>query len=570
MAKIYTLALFLLFGFTPFSASAASLSFSQPADSYSVGSMFLVSVYAGSGDQAINAASGVVSFPWDKLEVVSLSKTGSIFSLWVEEPSFSNGAGTVSFEGIIFNPGFTGASGKILTVTFRTKVVGQANLSFSSGSVLANDGTGTNILDNLHVAVINISDKISTPSVPLEEIISTVPEDDVPIVTSLSHPDQAKWYADNSPEFSWTLPEGALEVRTLIGVSPKSMPTIRYAPAISNKKVNALPDGIYYFHLQIRSASGWGGVAHYRVNIDTTPPKQFSVIFPHGIKGIEPQPVILFNTTDIGSGVNHYEVKVGSGGPTRAAPLATSNPYPLPPQYPGKHTVVVSAIDQAGNSTTAATDFTIEAIESPIITYYQEEIDSGDIIKLRGTTYPDSDITILIKQEGKIISEELSRSNSLGDFALIVTKRLDPGVYTFTTRVTDGRGAKSNETSPLTIIVNSAFLTDLTDLVLNYLSAAILTLLVLGGVIGAGVWIWYRLSRVVRRLRREAREAEHVLEKSFDILRKDISTHVTRLKAVQSERKLTSEEILFLERFEEELAEAKDVIAKEVQDISHS
>lgn len=313
MVKIYKIILFvLLVGLAPLSATAATLSFSEPAASYSVGQTFSVSVYAGSGDQAMNAASGVISFPWDKLEVVSLSKTGSIFSLWVQEPSFSNSAGTVSFEGIILNPGFTGASGKILTITFRAKTAGTANLSFSSGSVLANDGTGTNILTGSRVAVVNIGAKSSPPPIsPVEPAIDTASENNVPTITSSTHPDQTKWYADSSPEFSWNLPIGALEVRTLIGTSPSSIPTIRYAPPIGNKKVDTLPDGTYYFHLQIRNASGWGGIAHYRVNIDTTAPKPFTITFPHGTKGLEPRPIILFDTTDSQSGVSHYDIKIG-------------------------------------------------------------------------------------------------------------------------------------------------------------------------------------------------------------------------------------------------------------------
>ena len=62
-------------------ASAASLYFSPSSGSYTVGSTLSVNIYVASADQAINAASGVISFPSDKLEVVSLSKSGSIFSL---------------------------------------------------------------------------------------------------------------------------------------------------------------------------------------------------------------------------------------------------------------------------------------------------------------------------------------------------------------------------------------------------------------------------------------------------------------------------------------------------------
>lgn len=157
-------------------------------------------------------------------------------------------------------------------------------------------------------------------------------------------------------------------------------------------------------------------------------------------------------------------------------------------------------------------------------------------------------------------------SNSLGDFALVVTKRLDFGVYTFTARVKDARGAQSGESSPLSISVQSRFISGLISIVLKYLSAAILVVLALGAIVGGGAYVWYRSLGIVRRLRRESREAEKVLEKSFAILRKDIASHVARLKSVK--RKLTTEEIDFLEQFEAELGEAEEVIAKEIQDIS--
>ena len=151
---------------------------------------------------------------------------------------------------------------------------------------------------------------------------------------------------------------------------------------------------------------------------------------------------------------------------------------------------------------------------------------------------------------------------------LVVTKQLDPGVYTFTARVTDARGAKSNETSPLSISVQSKFVSGLINIVLKYLSVAILTLLTLGGIVGAGAYVWFKIPRAIRRMRQEAQEAEKMLEKSFNILRKDIDTHIARLKAAKDKRKLTVEEILFLEEFEKNLTEAEDIITKEMKDIS--
>src|SRR3989344_2051660 len=192
MAKIYTIIFsFALFILAPISAHAAALNFSPPSGSYIVGSTFSVNITVESADQAMNAASGIVSFPWDKLEVISTSKQGSIFSLWPAEPSFSNSQGTVSFEGIVLNPGYTGASGKILAITFRTRNAGQANLSFSSGSVLANDGTGTNILNGMRVAVFTIANAGETPPAPQSEVsvASGIPFN----IMSPTHPDKTGW-----------------------------------------------------------------------------------------------------------------------------------------------------------------------------------------------------------------------------------------------------------------------------------------------------------------------------------------------------------------------------------------
>jgi hypothetical protein len=140
---------FVLIG-TPWYAFAASLYFSPTEQTVAVGQAFTVAVKVSSVDQAMNAASGDISFPSDKLQVLSVSKSNSIMNLWVRDPSFSNSVdgGDVHFEGIVLNPGFTGSDGTVIQVTFQ--VVGGvgevAPLTFSSAAVLANDGNGTGIL----------------------------------------------------------------------------------------------------------------------------------------------------------------------------------------------------------------------------------------------------------------------------------------------------------------------------------------------------------------------------------------------------------------------------------------
>ena len=144
----------------------ASLYVAPASGAYKSGELFSVLVNVNTGSAAINAASGQINFDNARLEVVSLGYSRSIFTIWTEEPNYSNAAGVVKFSGGLPSPGFTGASGAIMRITFRPKSFGQAPVVFVSGSVLANDGEGTNILDGLNGGVYNILSAI--PKTPEE------------------------------------------------------------------------------------------------------------------------------------------------------------------------------------------------------------------------------------------------------------------------------------------------------------------------------------------------------------------------------------------------------------------
>ena len=196
-AKISIIALFLFLSLIALHAHAANLNFSPASGTYAEGSTFSVSVSVVSPTQSINAVSGTITFPNDKLQVVSISKSNSIVSFWSPGfPSFSNSAGSVSFEGVIFNPGYVGANGKIITIIFKTKAsAGSASVVFGRGSVLANDGQGTEVISSLGSAVFSLTARpIAEPKVieesttpeeiqlPVEEVITVSPV--LPVVSS--------------------------------------------------------------------------------------------------------------------------------------------------------------------------------------------------------------------------------------------------------------------------------------------------------------------------------------------------------------------------------------------------
>ena len=126
-SAIFVGALFLLF---PNLSFGADLKIGANYSTYQVGDNVSVRVSVASPGQAINAVSGTLKFPADKLQVVSLSKASSVVNLWVQEPAFSNTTGEVNFEGAILNPGFVGASGLALTINFKAKKEGTVNLNY--------------------------------------------------------------------------------------------------------------------------------------------------------------------------------------------------------------------------------------------------------------------------------------------------------------------------------------------------------------------------------------------------------------------------------------------------------
>jgi len=172
----------LFFAHTTF---AANLNLSPSFGSYNVGNTIKVRVVLSSSDKSANAISANLTFSKDLLTLTSISKTNSLINDWVPvEPTYSNSNGTVNMQGVILTPGYQGSGGTILTLFFKAKAVGTANVNFSNFSVLANDGLGTDISGNSGQASFNISpEKVKKTPTPAQVTPITAP-----VVTQLTTP----------------------------------------------------------------------------------------------------------------------------------------------------------------------------------------------------------------------------------------------------------------------------------------------------------------------------------------------------------------------------------------------
>lgn len=300
---------------------------------------FTVDVYVSGNTQPINAVSAAISFPTDQLSIVSISKAGSIIALWAEEPSYSNAVGTARFEGVILNPGFSGARGKVVSIRFAKKTTGQSTIRLTAGSVLANDGMATNVLQNLGSATFTLA--ATAVLVPQTTTPAAVVSVDAPVITSTTHALQESWYSNDTPTFAWNVPSGVSAVRLGYSASENTIPSKVYTPAISEKTLGPLDEGTYWFAAQFKIGANWGTVARYVVQIDTTAPADFTAT--------QSGTMLTFSTTDTLSGIDHYEVVVDGLAPVVVAG-DTATLYDLS-AFPGQHTVHVSAVDRAGNKT---------------------------------------------------------------------------------------------------------------------------------------------------------------------------------------------------------------------------
>jgi len=550
----------------PTTVWAATIYFSPASGSYAMGATLAADVYVASSDQAMNAASGVVSFPADKMEVVSLSKSGSTFGLWVQEPSFSNSLGTVSFEGIVLNPGYVGAAGKALRITFRVKATGTATLAFSSGSVLANDGQGTNILTGLGSAQFSFGGAAS-PGAPEAVTPGEPGTPQAPEISSPTHPDPTKWYSLDTAKFTWALPADATGARLLIGRIPNAVPTVAYIPAISSKELDKLEDGIWYFSVRLRNDAGWGSISRFRFQIDTEKPTRFDISEVERGDLTDPRAQFIFDASDKTSGIDHYEIQIGNENP-RVWRDDGSHRYYTPTLGPGKYTLIAKAIDKAGNSLANSAEFIINALEPPVITDYPRELASGEILSIKGKTkYSDVQVNIFLQHEKDEVKSYSVKSDNSGKFTFIAEDRLSSGIYIAWAEVIDARGARSDPSEKVTIAVERPAFLRIGSWAVGFLSVVVpLIALVLLLVYLSWHW-WHRFATMRKRVKKEIREAEQALHKAFDLLKEAIREQIKMLEKTKTKRQLTEEEEKIVKQLKKDLDDAEKFVRKEIEDI---
>lgn len=129
--------------------SEARVYFATPQSSVIPGEPFPVEIRVQTDGTPINAVSAVVRYAPNTLEVVHMTTEKSFCTFYLDN-RFDNIKGEVVVSCGVANPGFQGDS-VVVRLTMRAKAVGTTTITLDQkeSQVLANDGKGTNITDEL-------------------------------------------------------------------------------------------------------------------------------------------------------------------------------------------------------------------------------------------------------------------------------------------------------------------------------------------------------------------------------------------------------------------------------------
>ena len=339
MKTIVKIAAIIAFLATPLFSHAATMRLSPASGVFQVGETFSVSILLDTDGKSINALHAHLSFPADKLQVVSPSVGKSIIAVWTSAPNYDNREGVIHLEGGI-PQGLNAQSGIITTVTFRTKQTGTVAVKFFSDSrVILNDGKGTDTLQNVQNAVFDL----------------TLPAPLGPEVSSETHPDQTRWYKISSLLLRWTNSNPVQGYSFHLDREPVSIPD-DISEGIKNLTTyTGLEQGTHYFHIKALRSGVWGGITHFAANVDTESPAKFSIEISPSSYTTSKNSVIRFQTTDAHSGLSRYEykvIKISGAADAQAKEqdffIEAEPPLVLSMDY-GTYDIIARAIDVAGN-----------------------------------------------------------------------------------------------------------------------------------------------------------------------------------------------------------------------------
>lgn len=557
----FTVLLISVFSVLPHISYSASLSVAPVTSRTTVGNVVSVRVLVSTQGKSINNAESTIIFPKDLVDIISVNKNASIFSLWVEEPKFSNIDGKLTFNGGVPNPGYIGDGGEIVTINLRTKKAGTASIVFTESAVRENNGLGTDILSTTQPGVIVIDAAALPTTSPYPTLASELPAK--PIVTSTTNPDQNAWYSNKTSSFNWTVPSGVTSIQTLLSKSAVSTPTVAYDNSVSQRTILDMEDGISYFHIRYVNSQGAGPIARHKVQIDTVSPEKFTTV----VKNQGVYDVVGLNAVDKLSGVDSYSIKIdGNQAVKILASDLTSKEYNLPTQNPGDHELVVVAYDKAGNHTESSTIYTSGEILSPEISINPANLTVGDPLKVSGKSeYSNTDVEIYIENTKGAKDTYKAKTNDSGEYETTLNNLTRNGDFKVYSKLIFSDLVKSDNSNVVNLKVSDTSFVRTTKTVTFTLLALITLVTLFIALLVISYLGWHKFFGLKKKLNRDFNATINDIHKTLMMFKEELSDQLKVLEATKEDRVLNKKEEKIFKELQNNIDDIDNMIEKKLK-----
>jgi hypothetical protein len=548
------------------------------------------------GEETLNAIQGKINFDKDQLEVTSISRGDSSFNLWIQDPIYSNKEGTIEFIAGVAG-GISGSSLQVIEVSFRAKNEGVAMLNFdkNESKIAANDGLGTDILS----MVLNATFKIlPTPLLPIikpgiptplptppppppveqvpppiqieRPIIISKKLPEIPELKVILYPDQAKWYNKISSFLvKWELPEDIIGISTAINKNPVfDLKTSKDEGLFDAKIFPALDNGLNFLHVQFKNTQGWGKIAHYKIAIDTMPAFDFDLSVKEGSVTDNPQPILMFMSSDQLSGTDHYQIRIPEHEPINTQETT----YKLPLLEPGNHEISVRAYDKAGNISESNIQLNILPITSPDILFFDKEIFIGtESLSLKGRSSPNGKILIHVKKiTGETFFFSTSEVNNEGFWEAVLTPSFKKETYYLEVKAQDERGALSLpvKSSFIQVREKPIFVIGNFEITTKIFFGGIIIIL-LSGFLSGFLFFRNKVKKKEELVAQKIIIAEKDLLSLFKIIMNDLEKALKAFDDKKIDKNEVIELELYLKRIKEKINNTKKYIIEGIEEIDN-
>ncbi len=574
-------------------ASAADFLTGSNKVEVSEGETFDISVYVNSQGAAINSAEGSLTFPSDLVSVVSVNNAGSIFPIWVEQPSYSNTSGSVSFNGGVPNPGYAGSRGYVAKVTFKAKKAGKASIAFGASSIYSNDGSGTDVLNKKSGVSVLIKATETIPVVkeepvkdgvidldrkPIIEKPIPVKRDEIdeninnrdtalppmPVISSKDLTDGKEWFTTKNIMLDWDVPGGVTAVQFSFGGKEDAIPTSIYSPAINFAKILNIANGVSYFHIRFKNSAGWGEILHKKIMVDSFLPGDIT-----GTSVLNDKKLISLSvySEDLHSGIDRYEAYVDGkkvaeikGGFDKNATID------LPLLKTGQNKVTIIAYDVAGNKNTKIIDINSPEAESPQIkiSKIETKIDEGNNLSVY--TYPNTEIVLYIKDETGKVTSSAAVTGLDGSLSIPIEAFKTVGLKTLWVSLNNDCEDMCVLSEKLTVEVVEGDLTrvpkEFLSMIRKNYSGTIPWLI---AIIFMLLYLFTFKRNKNKDIIQELNKAEIDVYKIFKVLKNDAKRYKAMLK--RNKIDIVEKDQVIIENLEKDLEEAETYFAKRIEKI---